>query len=215
LVQQRGLRIAQAERIPHDLWPAGSLPELSTAEQLTVLLIGFDLTFAAQPDERELEIVRLGPVTVQRRYELPSELPNTAESLRKELHPGVARVDERTVVVNALVEEHERLLEFLQRRSVRPQPRRTQRNTIQLYTLRVQDQPLGIVLRELADRLHWTIEIDEASIRAAGRSLDIRVSFAVEQSNQDELLEAVLRPSGLDYRREGERLRIVPREVGR
>ena len=79
------------------------------------------------------------------------------------------------------------------------------------YTLRVQDQPVGAILRQLAERMNWTMEFDEASIRAAGLSLDRRVSFSVENGNQDELLEAVLAPAGLDYRREGERLVIVPR----
>ena len=48
VIEQRGWRVAEPERIPHDLWAAGELPELSVAEVLTVLLIGFDLTFELQ-----------------------------------------------------------------------------------------------------------------------------------------------------------------------
>ena len=58
-------------------------------------------------------------------------------------------------------------------------------------------------------RLHWDIQIDEASLRAAGRSLDARVSFSVENADQQRLLDAVLRPAGLDYRLENERVRII------
>jgi hypothetical protein len=218
LVEQRGWRLAQAERIPHDLWPAGSLPEMTAVEQLTVLLIGFDLTFAVRAEQRRLEIVPLEPVTVQNRYQLPDHLSDASSLLRNELPQGSARswrIAGRTLIVDALVEEHERLAALLRGRSAGPRPRPTRRDTRQLYTLRVQEQPVGAVLRELAERLKWTIEIDEASIRAAGRSLDVHVTFAVENSDQDELLEAVLRPAGLGYRREGERLRIVPRESSR
>jgi hypothetical protein len=58
--------------------------------------------------------------------------------------------------------------------------------------------------------LNWTIEIDDEAVRAAGRTLDARVSFAVENVDERELLNALLRPAGLDFRREGERIKIVP-----
>ena len=81
-----------------------------------------------------------------------------------------------------------------------------------IYSLRVAEKPVGAVLRELAKRLHWQLEIDEAAIRAAGKSLDKRVSFAVDNVEQDALLDALLQPAGLTFRREGERIKIVPRE---
>jgi len=83
--------------------------------------------------------------------------------------------------------------------------------TKQVYTLRVAEKPVGAVLRELAQRLNWQIEFDEAAIRAAGRSIEKRVSFAVENVEQDALLDALLRPAGLDFRRDDERIMIVPR----
>jgi hypothetical protein len=64
-------------------------------------------------------------------------------------------------------------------------------------------------LQELSKRLHWAIQIDEESIRAVGKSLDKRVSFSVENADQEQLLKALLRPAGLDYRLEGERVRII------
>jgi hypothetical protein len=76
----------------------------------------------------------------------------------------------------------------------------------------VQEQPVGMVIRELAKRLHWAIQIDEDAIKAAGMSLDKRVSFSVENADQEHLLEALLRPAGLDYQLVGEQVRIV---VGR
>jgi hypothetical protein len=80
-----------------------------------------------------------------------------------------------------------------------------------VYSLRVAEKPVGPVTRELARRLNWQVEFDEAAIEAAGLSLDARVSFAVENVDQDELLHALLRPAGLTFRREGEVIKIVPR----
>jgi hypothetical protein len=169
LMKEQGWRVIGAQKIPHDLWPAGELPELALAEQMTLLLIGFDLTFEIRPGERAIAIV-----------------PLEANSFIQPLPPTPAR---------------------------EPPPRASQppARTRQVYTLRVKEQPVGVVLRELSKRLHWAIEIDEAAVQAAGLSLDARVSFAVEDVEQDELLEALLRPAGLGFRREGQRVRIVPR----
>lgn len=214
LIQQRGWRVSHAEKIPHDLWPAGGLPELTLAEQLTALLIGFDLTFTVRPRERALEIAPLaGPLTLRRQYRLPSTMSDAAAVLRQQLPTAQAHVEGGMVSVDARVEDHEWLVEWLRGQAARPRPARQQQETKQLYTLRVEEQPVRAVLRELAERLNWTIDADEASIRAVGLSLDQHVSFAVDNVEQDELLEAVLRPAGLDYRREGDRLRIVPRDA--
>ncbi len=171
LVEQQGWRIEHPERIPHDLWAAGSLPEIALSEQIAVLLIGFDLTFVVRARERAIAIVPL------------QEAPGIAKPQAE----GRANV-------------------------ARSQSVRSSRETRQVYTLRVNEQPVGAVLRELTRRLNWPIDIDEEPIRAAGRSLDARVSFAVENVEQDELLEALLQPVGLDFRREGERILIIPRD---
>jgi hypothetical protein len=175
LVGQRGWRVAQAQRIPHDLWAAGELPALTLAEQLTVLLIGFDLTFEVRPRERTLAIVPVEAADLER--------------IAEDAQPQAAGVP---------LEPRRRV-------------RQSGPETRQVYTLRVVEQPVRAVLQELMQRLDWQIEIDEAAIRAAGRSADTRVSFSVSNVDQDELLHALLRPAELSFRRDGERIKIVPR----
>jgi hypothetical protein len=211
VARQRGWRVAHPERIPHDLWAAGMLPELSAADQLTILLTGFDLSFKTQARDHVLEIVPLKPVTVRREYPAPSGASEHA-LVRQELGATTStRFEGRKLVVDARIEQHERLAEILAGRTVPRLSRRPRPETSQRYSLRVQEQPVGVVLRQLAERMSWTIEFDEASIQAAGRSLDTRVSFSVENADQDDLLHAVLAPADLAFRREGLRLRIVPR----
>jgi hypothetical protein len=167
-VERRGWRLTNAEAIPHDLWAAGELPELTLAEQLTVLLIGFDLTFELRPNDRSIEIVPLKDVIKVPRVGAPGKRPATAANSTHAKKDGQ-----------------------------------------QVYTLRVQEQPVGAVLKELSKRLRWAIEIDDESIRKAGKSLDKRVSFSIENANQERLLEALLGPAGLDYRLDGDRVRII------
>jgi hypothetical protein len=173
LVQQVGWRLGNSEQIPHDLWAAGELPELTLAEQLTVLLIGFDLTFEIHAADRSIAVV-----------------PLAADALaQREARPG-------------------------NRPAMQSKNARSPKGGRQVYTLRVQEQPVGAVLSALSKRLNWPVEIDEAAIQAAGRSLDKRVSFSVEQADQDQLLNALLEPAGLDFRREGQRVRIIPSRYG-
>ena len=215
LVERRGWRISRAEEIPHDLWAAGELPAMSLTNQLTVLLLGFDLTYEIKPAERTLEIRPLENVTIRREYQLPSQSSDVTEPLQQVLRAAKShRLETRKLTVDARVEEHERLAELLRGRGSKTPADRRPRETKQVYTLRIQEQPVGAVLNQLAARLGWALEIDGEEIRAAGLSLDRRVSFSVTNSDEDELLDAVLRPAGLDFRRDGERLRIVPRRAG-
>jgi hypothetical protein len=210
VAERRGWRIVHDERIPHDVWSAGELPELSTAEQLTLLLVGFDLSFKPHARERTFEITPLEKVAIQREYRLPSHFFDPGPLLRQELPAAVSRVEGRSIVVDARIEEHERLAALLSGRPTSRHAQRPSRPTKRVYSLRVQEQPVGTVLRQLAERLQWTMEFDEAAIRAAGRSLDTRVSFHVENSSEEDLLNAALRPAGLDYHREENRVWIVP-----
>jgi hypothetical protein len=168
IVEHRGWRLANADAIPHDLWSAGKLPELTLAEQLTVLLIGFDLTFELRPNERSVEVVPMKGVVKP-----PSVAATTKRSTTPSKSAGLKK------------------------------------DTRRVYTLRVQEQPVGAVLQELSKRLQWAIQVDEESIKAAGRSLDKRVSFSVENADQEHLLEALLRPAGLDFRLEDGRVRVI------
>jgi hypothetical protein len=211
LIERRGWRIGGAERIPHDLWPAGELPALELSDQLTVLLVGFDLSFETKPAEQTLEIVPLRPVTVNRRYPLQGEFSNP-DGLLRQVPAAQARMEGGTISIDARLEDHERLAELLRGRTPRARRGTVRPSPKQVYTLRVQEQPVGAVLNELGSRLGWSIEIDSDAVRAAGLSLEKRVSFSVANSDEEELLDALLRPAGLDYRREGEKLKIVPRD---
>jgi hypothetical protein len=175
VIESANWRVESAELIPHDLWATGQLSDLTLTERLTLLLIGFDLTFELQPAERTVRIVPQGNLRLlaaagKQQPETPRETPSPAP------------------------------------------PNKVEGSTKQVYSLRVEDKPVGAVTRELARRLNWRVEFDEAAIRGAGRSLDARISFTVEEVGPDELLHAVLAPAGLTFRRNGERIIVMPRE---
>jgi hypothetical protein len=173
IVEHRGWRLAKADAIPHDLWSAGSLPAFPLAEQLTVLLIGFDLTFEVRPNDRIIQVVPMNVIV---------NPPGPSFAKKQATPPASAK--------------------------------RSKQGARQEYTLRVPEQPVGLVLQALAKKLNWTIQIDADAIRKGGKSLATPVSFSVENVDQEHLLDALLSPAGLDYRIEGEQIRIIPRRTG-
>jgi hypothetical protein len=166
LIDEHGWRVQGSERIPHDLWAAGALPTMMLADQLTVLLAGFDRTYRVLPDRRAIEIVPVDWDAIE-----PTSPASSAGSP-----------------------------------PVRPAP-----NGKEVFTLHIENQPVGKVLEQLGRRLGWKLVVDEAAIRAAGRSLDERVSFTVENAGEDQLLAALLKPAGLQAERNGDRVRVLPR----
>jgi hypothetical protein len=167
LVEEHGWRVLGSEQIPHDLWGAGELPPMALADQLTVLLAGFDCSYRILGDERAIEIV-----------------PIDWKSIAAAKRPAAG-----------------------QTRPAAAAPAAGQ----QVFTLRIENQPVGRVLEQLGQRLGWKLSIDTGALRAAGRSLDTRVSFQVENADEDRLLAAVVAPAGLRAERDGRTVRITPR----
>lgn len=172
LAHKNGWQITGEEQIAFDLWDANDLPELSLSEALTVLLIGFDLSFEINSQSHALAIIPLAssPAAV-----IPKKSPDTIASKQKNSAKS-----------------------------------RTDTGTKQVYTLHVQEKPVGAVLRELAGRLSWSLHIDEDAIRQTGKSLDQRVSFSVTNADREKLLTSLLTPAGLEFRIEGNDIYVFP-----
>lgn len=116
--------------------------------------------------------------------------------------------DHRTIEIVPV--DWDRIARRSSRSMARPRSRSPRNAGIQVVTLRVESQPVGRVLDQLRRKLGWQLEIDESALHAAGRSLDEPVSFSVENADTDELLEALLRPAGLTFERNENRVRIIP-----
>jgi len=210
VASQRGWRVANANAIPHDLWRAGGLPTMTFSEQLTVLLVGFDLTFNLAAEKKTVEIVSLAePLPlVARRYPLRYGAAD-AERLRQQFPTLGLKIEGDVAHVDGRIEEHERVAEWLAGPQSRAAVRSPAAPGVQVFTLRVEEKPVRTVMTTLSQRLNWQLHVDEAALQAAGLSFDRRVSFDVKDASEEELLRAVLRPAGLDFRKTGSRVEIL------
>lgn len=198
------IRFVNLEMLPHDLWPAGELPAMGFAERMTLLLAGFDLTFEVSPDGTAARLLPM-PETVSlvKTYDVGGKV-NAAEKIN-ELFPD-ARLQKQAnrLEVAAVAETHRQISRLLNGQTVRRIAAAGAGGGKQTYTLKVENNRVGNVIKALAPRLMLTVKYE----RSVGGLLDKPVTFNVEKVSRDELLTAVLKPAGLAFRLEDETLTI-------
>jgi hypothetical protein len=212
LAAAHGVTIENPQLVPHDLWPAASLPPMTLIRRLTLALAGFDLTLEVAGDGSALVLLPIGDRTaIVRAYVVGPTAETVAARLRPFLPGATIRALRDQIVVRGRVEDHRRVAAFLAGGPVeRSVTRRTTEPGVKAYTLTVENKPLGPVVRQLVAQLGYELEMDDAPIAAAGIDLNQIVSFQVEKAPLEKLLQAMLRPHRLDYRVEGRRIKILP-----
>lgn len=212
LAAARGITIENPQLVPHDLWPAASLPPMTLIQRLTLALAGFDLTLEVAGDGSALVLLPVGErTTIVRAYVVGPTAETIAARLRPFLPGATIRALRDQIVVRGRVEDHRRVAAFLAGRPVeRSVTRRTTKPGVKAYTLTVENKPLGPVVRQLVEQLGYELEMDAAQIAAARIDLNQIVSFQVEKAPLEKLLQAMLRPHRLDYRVEGRKIKVFP-----
>lgn len=147
------------ERVPHDLLPAGTLPKRAVADQLSLLLVGFDLDWrVSDAGSKAIDIVPLRAVGA----------------------PVVFATDGPAATPTPASDDETR------------------------YTLRIREQPLLVVLRQVSQRVGR-----ELVVASSARELvEQRVSFRVAEATLEELLEAAAASAGLEAIVEDDRILI-------
>ncbi|HYW80234.1 MAG TPA: hypothetical protein VE890_11685, partial [Thermoguttaceae bacterium] len=210
LAAQYGWEIVGLDRIPHDLWAGVDLPAMSPVDQLTLILVQFELTFQVAADGRAIALVPVpDDVALVRDYPGGTDPEVTAGKLAALAPDAQVKVVDDRVYVKGLLEDHQRITSP-SRPSSRPSSAEPALADKPL-TLEA-NHPAGSLLRQLAAQLHLELRIDEAGLREAGISLDRRVTFRVENVTIDELFDKVAEPLGLSIRREGTIVEIGPAE---
>ena len=202
-IEPLGLAANEAARVPHDLLPAASLPALAPIDRATLLLGGFDLTlqFDAGGAPRIAPIAR--PVRITREYRLRPQTIAAFDAKLAELvaaglaeAPGGARAEQgRRVSIAASAAGHEQLAAALSgRNAAEPppaeRPPRRSPGAERRFSLRIEGQPLGPVLDQLAAQLGVQFVWGEGLVAAEYRTR--RVSCNVRDVTRAELLAAIV-----------------------
>jgi hypothetical protein len=208
LARQASVTVQNPEQIPHDLWPAQSLPPLPWVDRLSLLLAGFGLTFEIGGQGTLVRLVPL-PATaaLEKTYSTRGDAADLALQLRRIVPQAAIRTETGKLHVSASQDDHdkiERLLAGQSVKTVKPVKPGTGGGE-KRYTLTVENQPAGAVLKTVAGALGKELKYDEALLE----KLNTNVSFTVKDVPLDELLKKTLQPLGLAYRLDEKALEVI------
>ncbi len=213
LETETGISIGGRARVPHDLWPAMDLPPLSLVDRLTLLGGAFDLTFRIAPNGRSVEWVPIvPPVFLERSYSYPQRGGRLPKGLVELVPQATLDIANDRLIVRGRLEDHEIVTDFLQGKLVGLAGRA--RNHAppgeKVFTLVVEPQPVGPLVRQIARQLGLELTFNQAALEAAGVSLETVVSFDVQSVSLDQLLQAALEPAGMTFSRRGKAVEVRP-----
>lgn len=193
LVREAGATLQNPEAIPHDLWPAIPLPPLTLADRLTLVLAGFDQTFEQSPDGTTIRIVGVPQqVEYEQTYAWRGQNQSLAAQLKKKFPELKIRTSEDKVIVTGKYETHELIDRMMSGETVRTTKVAPGGK---VYSLRVDNQPAGAVVKTVAKELGKEMVYDPALVE----KLRTNVSFNVKDVNLNELLTAALKPLELTF----------------
>jgi hypothetical protein len=210
LAAEAGVAIQGLEQTPHDLWPATSLPALTFAERLSLVLAGFDLSFALSADGKAIRLIPTpAEVNIDRSF-AKSVSPTDLAKLKTKFPNVSFRRTGARLVAAGLLEDLQRLEQVLEGRQVERRSDRPGKPTdpsMNRYTLEVENR-VGAILKAIAARAELNLEVDPRATTKLAES----VSLQVENVTLEELLTKTLAPAGLTFRISGATLEIRPAE---
>ncbi len=190
-----GMSVPNIQAVPHDLWASNDLPPLDFAEQVTLVLAGFNANFRIHKSAKQILLSRFPrAVAIERRY-TDDDPDALAAKYEKQFPQAFISVDEDTheVIVKTIIEDH-KTIEAAGKvaRAAKRSPKKSDPD-LQRHTLTVKDRPAGPLLTLLGKKLSVDITMDSNIPR---EQLDQRVSISVREVTTSELLTAVATQAG-------------------
>ncbi|MEN1681074.1 MAG: hypothetical protein AAGJ46_15915 [Planctomycetota bacterium] len=209
LCSRRGISIANPVRVPHDLLPETRLPSAALSEQLTLLLVGFDMDWRPTSKRDGIEVGRLaGVAEISATHPAPKQAGVAKEDLTAAAPAAIIQQRGDAWHVSARVEEHEAIHRLLTgelradaQRGSDPRELPASLENLRL-TLTVKDQPLEPLLTKLTSSLELKLAIGE------GVNREMRVSFSVREAKLEELIKRLRQRTGYQIAVSGNRLTV-------
>lgn len=205
IAEEVGLSISGIQTVPHDLWPAFQLPKLSTSQQLTLILAGFDLSF----DIETAKSIRIAPIpnqlSLRRSYTLGRNSKRRIERIRKQFPEANISLANNRITIDSTQEIHQAIRKTLGISSARPVKRNVTTGE-KRYTLENR-APVGAVLKTIAQSTGYDLDISAD----AQEKLTDPVSINVNEVTLENLLRASLDPVGLTFEIADGTIKVIPK----
>ena len=208
LVEKLG-KITNPEAIVHDLWEPRHWPTMPAIEQLSLLLVQFDLTWTWEEEGQKLKLVPLPQEVVVTKQYTVADPEQFAAKLKSFNLAAKIESSERVFKITGTAEDQQIAADLAAGKQARKVVVNAKPDS-KRYTLQVK-LPVQKLLQALAPKLELQVEFDEAAIQKANLSLDREIQLDVNQVTQDELLTKVVDPAGMKFEIKDKKLLISPK----
>jgi hypothetical protein len=190
IAEKVGAKCEDVSQVPHDVWPAWQGPALPAIDLLSLVLIGFERTVEWSADGRSFKIVPApSSISYDETYTVAGDVIQVGKELKRIL-PEVSLKREGTskIIATASAEDHLKIAELLAGKKVttktvvKPAEKR--------YTLTVENQPRGAVVKTLAAELGLALKF----AAELNPQMTERISLSVKQVTAEDLLKQLLEP---------------------
>ena len=211
-LETAGVQLANPDAVSHDLWNARTLPPVSLLDKVVLVLVGYDQTCEISPNGQSCRIVPITrPVVITKSYEAGRHTRELLAEFKENPTVSINRKGSG-VAITGRWEDHERVAAILAGTSSENQRQRqpTVREDQKVFSLRLENQPVGKVIDQLANQLGLSVSWNQELL---SRPIDPRttlVSCNVSNGNLPKLLESVLSPAGFEFVLKDKTLEILP-----
>lgn len=205
---EQGIELVHPELISHDLWAAKKLPPMLFVEQVVLILASFDLTCQISSDGDKCIVIPIKrPVRITRVYHVGANWRSIAAQLGTqvpELRLSYDNTGFRSLKAKGRWEDHLKFKELLSGdKSVSPDLKsRPSIARRRLVSLRLENQPLGKVITQLAQQLGLEVAWDKELLNRKPDPRDQLVSCDVVKADIPHLMRSILEPVGISSRLE-------------
>ncbi len=223
LAEDRDLEIQGLKIVPHDLWPARSLPPVNALE-LSLLILGqFDLTLEFNDSGAKIVPLKLKSAAITKSY--PSSRVSSEKRRLIERECPETRFAEKgeKTLVRGILEVHEFLTSgtsaknvfligmFPTTRSSQPSAASADTDSLknQRLTGKIQGPFLPFII-QLCQQKGLKLSMDKTAFDEKGINLQMNIQLEVKDAGVEETFQKMAREIGAEARIEGENLILTP-----
>lgn len=207
-----GFKVEGLEAVPHDLWPAGSIPNAFPTEMLMLVLAQFDLSVEWQPKGASVRIVSMPQSPqLERTYDGKTKAAELAEDWLAEFPSLRIDVKGTKLLVRGTVEQHEQIAASLkQPRTPRKAPTGNDTKKAVTFTFEIKSAPLLAVMQAVEKQSNYVFKYDADELTAAGVKLDRRLDLKMTKASPAELFHAMFDDARIAFEFDGNTVKLTP-----
>jgi hypothetical protein len=206
-----GIKLSNPQVLSHDLWAARDLHLMSLSNRAVLLLISFNMTCEIAPNGRSCHIVPIKkPVLITVTHDAGNKARQVIAAFKENKDVEIHRSG-RQLTITGRWEDQQQAAEIIAGQPPsKPGGNLPKRVSEQRFSLKLENQPVGKIIDQLAGQLGLNVAWQEQLLTTNPDMRQTLISCEVTNGDLDKLLESVLAPAGLSYRLQSNQLDIFP-----